>query len=155
MKALIDRVQSDLGRKTFRYAMVSVVSVIVGQAVLIFCSGLLGWSGVASNLTAVSIGSVPSYLLNRYWTWGKRGRNHFLTEVLPFWGMALIGLAGSTWLVAIADERWGTTLAISAANLSAFGALWIIKFVVLNKILFRSHPEDLPPALDGRTGLPT
>jgi putative flippase GtrA len=155
MKTLIDRAQSELGRKTFRYAMVSVVSVIVGQAVLIFCSAALGWSGVPSNLTAVTIGSVPSYLLNRYWTWGKKSRNHFFTEVLPFWVMALVGLAFSTWLVAIADRRWGTTIAISAANLTAFGSLWVIKFVVLNKILFRTHPEDLPPALDGRTGLPT
>jgi putative flippase GtrA len=143
------------GRKTFRYTMVSVVSVAVGQAVLITCSGLLGWSGVTSNIVAVSIGAIPSYLLNRYWTWGKRGRNHLMTEVLPFWGMAVLGLAFSTWLVAIADRRYGTTLAVSAANFLAFGSLWVAKFVLLNRVLFRTHPEDLPPALDGRTGLPT
>ena len=137
VQALLDRARSELGRKTFRYTMVSVIAVIVGQTVLIGCSGVIGLSGVLSNLIAVSLGTIPSYLLNRYWTWGKKGKNSFLTEVLPFWGMALLGLAFSTWLVAIADRRWGTTIAVSAANLSAFGVLWVFKFVVLNHVLFK------------------
>jgi hypothetical protein len=33
--------------------------------------------------------------------------------------------------------------------------LWVAKFVVLNKVLFAHKAEALPPALDGRTGLPT
>ena len=137
VQALLDRARSELGRKTFRYTMVSVIAVIVGQTVLITCSGLIGLSGVLSNLIAVTIGTIPSYLLNRYWTWGKKGKNSLLTEVLPFWGMALLGLIFSTWLVAIADRRWGTTIAVSAANLSAFGVLWVFKFVVLNHVLFK------------------
>ena len=32
---------------------------------------------------------------------------------------------------------------------------WIGKFIFFNKVLFRTHPDDLEPALDGRTGLPT
>jgi putative flippase GtrA len=151
----IKNLREQYGRKTFRYTMVSVVSVLVGQVVLVVCNAGLGWSGVTSNIVAVCVGAVPSYFLNRYWTWGKRGRNHFLTEVLPFWAMALLGLAFSTWLVALADERWGTTLAVSAANFLAFGSLWVAKFLLLNQLLFRAHQDDLPPALDGRTGLPT
>ena len=41
------------------------------------------------------------------------------------------------------------------AALAAFGVLWVAKFVIFNKILFVHHLEDLDPALDGRTGLPT
>jgi putative flippase GtrA len=83
---------------------------------------------------------------------GKKGRNSFFTEVLPFWGMALLGLVFSTWLVAIADRRWGTTIAIQAANLSAFGVLWVFKFLVLNHVLFKvehGHVElELAPEPD-------
>ena len=31
----------------------------------------------------------PAYLLNRYWVWGKKGKNRFTTEVLPFWVITL------------------------------------------------------------------
>ena len=41
------------------------------------------------------------------------------------------------------------------AGLAAFGVLWVAKFVILNKVLFVHRPEQLPEALDGRTGLPT
>jgi uncharacterized membrane protein len=45
-------------------------------------------------------------------------------------------------------------LLVEFAVLSAYGILWIGKFIIFNKILFVHHPEDLEPALDGRTGLP-
>ncbi len=158
MKAIVHGVRSELGRKTFRYAMVSVVSVLVGQSVLIFCSGVLDWPGVTANLVAVSVGSIPSYLLNRYWAWGKRGRNHLFKEVLPFWGLALLGLGFSTLSVDyVAGNISDAVIAVQLASLSAFGVLWVGKFILLNEVLFKHHPEVLEeaPALDGTTGVPT
>ena len=43
--ALVDRARSPEGKKMIRYTMVSVISVVVSQAVLLFCFGLLHWSG--------------------------------------------------------------------------------------------------------------
>src|SRR5205823_1682180 len=130
-------------RRTVRYSLVSGISVVIGQTLLVTFKGVLGWPGAVSNLLAVCLSAIPSYVLNRYWVWNKRGKNDVLGEIVPFWSMALLGLAFSTWLVALADHRWGTTLAVSAANLSAFGSLWIAKFVVLNRILFRQPSEPL------------
>lgn len=132
-------------RKTLRYSLVSAISVLVSQAILIFFNGFVGWSGATSNALAVCLAAGPAYILNRYWVWNKRGRNHLWKEVVPFWAMALLGLAFSTWLVALADEIWGTTLAVSAANLCAFGSLWVGKFLVLNHVLFASPPPEAPP----------
>jgi putative flippase GtrA len=127
-----------LGRKFLKYSAVSVISVVVTQAVLVACVGMLGWSAAWSNITAVCVGSVPAYLLNRAWTWGKSGKSHLVKEVLPFWGMALAGLGLSTWLVVLAERYWpASTLAVSLANLLAFGILWFGKFAVLEEILFK------------------
>lgn len=134
--------RAQFDRKPVRYSLVSVVAVSVSQLVLIICNGLLDWSPVASNVAAVSIGCIPSYSLNRSWVWGKRGRNHLWREVAPFWGLALVGLAFSTLLVHLA-ARWNdSTLVVSAANLSAFGILWVIKYLVLDAILFRLPAEE-------------
>ncbi len=131
-------------RKTVRYASVSVISLFIGQALLITFHRFLHWPGTTANIVSVVLSAAPSYLLNRYWTWNKKGRNDLWREIVPFWSMALLGLVFSTWLVAIADRRWGTTLAVSAASLIAFGSIWVGKFVVLNSVLFAQQTSRSP-----------
>jgi putative flippase GtrA len=133
---LLNRVRADSGRRAMRYSAVSVVSVAVTQIAILVFHGLLGWSATASNFGAVSVASVPAYLLNRAWVWGKRGDHHLTREVLPFWGMALIGLAFSTLLVAVVDDWSDSSLAVMGANIVAFGVLWVAKFLILDQLLF-------------------
>jgi putative flippase GtrA len=141
--AVVARVQDDLGAKFVKYSAVSVISVIVSQVTLVACHDFFGWEPGWSNVTAVSVSSIPAYLLNRAWVWGKSGRSHFLKEVVPFWGMAIIGLALSTWLVVLAARWWpGSTVAVSAANLAGFGILWFAKFAVLEEVLFKVGIHD-------------
>jgi putative flippase GtrA len=154
-----------LGQKAIKYTLVSVVAVVVSQVSLAILYGALKWGPVASNVTASVLGGIPSYYLNRTWAWGKTGKSHLWKEVVPFWGLAFAGLLFSTWTVAIADgiakshfdSHLANTLMVNGANLFGYGILWVLKFIVFNKVIFVHHPEDLldEPALDGRTGLPT
>ena len=110
-----------------------------------------------------AVATIPSYYLNRTWVWGKGGRSHLMKEVVPFWTLAFIGLAFSTWSADYAEtvvqrhhvSHGMQTLIVAGAALAAWGVLWVGKFIFFNKVLFRTHPQDLEPALDGRTGLPT
>lgn len=134
--------RAQFDRKPVRYSMVSVVAVAVSQVVLVLCNGVLDWAPVPSNLTAVAIGSIPSYALNRAWVWGKRGRNDVWREVVPFWAFAFVGLAFSTLLVWLAAQWSDATLVVSAANLTAFGILWIAKYFFLDALLFSPSADD-------------
>ena len=155
-RTLLDTARSPGGKKLVKYTLTSVVAVAVHQVCLALFYAGFGWSARSANIVAASIGSIPSFLLNRYWAWGMRGRSHLVKEVLPFWGLALLGLAFSTWAADWAETRFdGSAVAVNLASLAAFGVLWVVKFIVFNEVLFKTHPEDLPPALDGRTGLPT
>jgi putative flippase GtrA len=150
-------------KKMIRYTMVSVISVVVSEVVLAICFGVLHWSARWSNVTAVVVATIPSYELNRKWAWGKRGKSHLWKEVVPFWTLSFIGLAFSTWSADYAEtvvqrhdvSHGMQTLIVAAAALAAWGVLWVGKFIFFNKVLFRTHPAELEPALDGRTGLPT
>ena len=143
--------------------MVSVISVVVSQIVLAIMFGVFHWTARSANILATAVGTVPSYELNRKWAWGKKGRGHFWKEVVPFWTLAFIGLAFSTWSADFAESHVENTdlshgvqtIVVALGALAAWGFLWIGKFIFFNKVLFRTHPEDLEPALDGRTGLPT
>ena len=153
------------GRKMIKFTLVSVISVIVGQIVLFTTFGILKlWSARTCNIVACVAGGVPSYYLNRTWAWGKTGKSHFWREVVPFWSLAFVGLAFSTWAVDFTetqlkhwDSHFQVALLVNAASIGAFGVLWIGKFILFNKVIFAHRPAELEevPALDGRTGLPT
>lgn len=128
-------------RKPIKYGMVSAVAVVTGQSVLIFCSAVLDFEPVWANIVSVMIGTIPSYVLNRAWVWGKRGSHHFWREVAPFWFIALLGLGFSTLLVHLASQETDATIVVSLANLAAYGILWVAKYFFLDAVLFKI--EDL------------
>jgi putative flippase GtrA len=131
------------GRKPILYSLVSVIAVVVSQATLVVCHAVFDLGAVASNIIAVSVGTIPSYELNRSWVWGKRGKSHLWREVVPFWALSFLGLALSTVTVAVVENYNDSTLAISAGNLGAFGVLWVGKFLLLHYVLFRAdEPAD-------------
>ena len=160
-----ERALSPGGRKAIKYTLVSVIAVIVTQIALVVIYLVLDWDARPANIAASSVGAIPSYYLNRYWAWGKRGRSHLLKEVAPFWALTFLGMAFSTFTVGIAeayatdryDSRVIQTMFVNGGSIAAFGVLWIAKFIIFNKVLFKTHPEELDdvPALDGRTGIPT
>jgi putative flippase GtrA len=140
--ALLDFARSHHGRRAMKYSMVSVVAVACTQVILVLCGAVIGWDPVPSNIVAVCFSSIPSYLLNRAWVWGRRGSHDVLREVLPFWIFAFIGLGFSTLLVHFAS-RWSDATAVtSIANLTAFGILWIAKYLVLDQVLFNALVDD-------------
>jgi len=136
--------------KLFKYAGVSVISTIVSQVTLFLTFGVFRvMSEVPANIVANVVATVPSYYLNRKWVWGKGGRSHFWREVVPFWVLSFVGLAFSSLAVYAAGVfarhrglgHGAATLLVNAANLFAFGILWIVKFVIYNK-LFHIDPIE-------------
>jgi putative flippase GtrA len=126
-----------LVQKLMRYSAASVAGAIVGLSSLAFFHSVLGWNAVVSNILSVTLGSIPNYLINRYWTWQRSGRDRMTIEATVFWVLALLGLLISTVFVNYADDRWGTTFALAVAQLCGFGVLWIGRFFFLDKVLFR------------------
>ena len=97
-------------------------------------------------MAGVTISAVPAYFLSKRWVWQLDGKVEFATEVLPFWIIGLIGLALSTVTVSYADHRWDSTIAVMAANLVAFGIVWVGKYFVLDLVLFKSDSVSEAPA---------
>lgn len=125
--------------KLVRFGAVSAFNVILGQILLFGAQVLLSWPPVVANVFSVSVGAVPAYVLSRYWVWEKRGKNHVMREVVPFWTLALIGFAVSTAAVWYVDTHWSPSpLTINLTNLTAFGVVWMAKFVVLDRVLFKT-----------------
>jgi putative flippase GtrA len=140
-------------RQLLRYAAVSLVATGISQMVL----GVLVWTratpAVWANVIATLAGVGPSFELNRRWVWGTTGRRSMAREVVPFVALSATGLALSTLAVAIASH-WADahhlaagvrTLTVQGANLFAFGVVWVVQFVLLDRVLFRRHRGATTP----------
>ena len=103
---------------------------------------LIDWPAIGANMFAVSIAAIPAYLLNRSWVWNRTDRPSIRAEILPFWVYCLAGLAVSSVLVGVADRWWSSTPIVMLAILSAYALLWLGKFLLLEKILFKRPQCD-------------
>ncbi len=131
--------------KLLRYAAVSAISTTVSLSIL---GALIATRAVTAgwaNVVATGVGTVPSFELNRRWVWAKWGRRSVLAEVLPFSALSFAGLGLSTLAVSVA-AGWATaaglgttarTVAAETANVATFGTLWVIQYVLLDRVLFR------------------
>ena len=134
----------NLPTRLIRCMGVSVVSTTVCLTVLVAATAGLGLAAWWANILATTIATVPSYHLNRRWTWGRTDASDLWREVMPFWLLAFAGLVLSTISVGVADT-WAAgahiggslrTLITLGAHLAGFGVLWGIQFVLLDRALF-------------------
>jgi putative flippase GtrA len=132
--------------------MVSVIGVTLTQLLLVLFIGILDRHPVSSNVVAVSLTSIPVFILNKRWVWSRDDKVSLRREVLPFWVFTLAGLLLSTLLVALAHAVSDSQILVMAANLTGFGVLWVAKFLFLDEVMFghsereevlsQEHPES-------------
>ena len=131
------------GLKILRYTMVSIISALTSLVILTIVYGVLRlWNEVVSTLFANVMAGFPSYYLNRRWVWRKGGRSHVWRELLPFWIMSITGIGFALYTATLARnfadshhlQHLGRTVLVVGANVAAFGILWLLKFLILNRL---------------------
>jgi putative flippase GtrA len=140
------------GKKMIRYTMVSIVTTVAGFTLLGIIFGVLHlWTEVPSAIVASTLATAPSYYLNRSWVWGKAGRSHWRREILPFWAVSIAGILLSVVAAAVSrhlstahhlshSQATGLLLVIT---LAAFAFLWLLKFLVFNRLFMRTQPATV------------
>lgn len=124
---------------------VSVITTVISVTTLAAATAGFGLQAWMANVLATAVATVPSYHLNRRWTWGKRDASDLWREIMPFWLLSFAGLVLSTIAVALTDSwthgmHFGSpvihTGLLITAHLSGFGILWIAQFILLERVLF-------------------
>ena len=137
------------GRKLTRYTLVSVASTLTSIIVIAIVYGFRIIPGeVEATIFGNVVATIPSYNLNRKWTWGKSGRSHLRKEILPFWIVAVLGIAFSILGASYArhlvhSHHWSHVLAtvvVVGANFVSFAVFWVLKLMIFNRIF---HVEEL------------
>lgn len=152
MHQLWDWARSPDGLKVIKYTSVSVISSFTSFVVLAIVFGVLKlgtevWCTLFANVVA----GIPAYLLNRRWVWGKRGRSHLWREIVPFWVMSLSGIGLALFTANLAHNfaeshdlhHLARTILVEGANIAAFGTLWFLKFLILNRLFAEIAEAEL------------
>jgi putative flippase GtrA len=136
--------KATLGR-ILRCLVVSAGTTALSVTILVLLAVVGHVPAGTANVIAVCCGIVPSYIFNRRFVWKRNDRHRVTREILPFWALSLAGLTASTLAVArVASltndwSRSWRAVALPAANLSVFGVLWLVQFVILDRVIFRDH----------------
>lgn len=141
--AAITEVVNEHWCRALRYCAVSAVNVIVGLGTLAFALEVLNFAPVVANFTAWMVSTVPAYLLSRYWVWQQNGANSVSSEILPFWIIALVGLLLSSATIAVLGNITDNTPILLLGTLAAFGTVWVVKYLVLDGLLWPKRNEEV------------
>lgn len=157
--ALVDHAKSDEGRKQLRYAAVSVFFVPVGQILiqvlgaLVFyeraASGAKEINWVAASIASAAILTVPNFFANKYWVWKETSKDNMRTQVVVFWVAAMLGVTLATLLTYVVDvlidgHGWFEKVAVFFAQLTGFGLVWLGRYVILDRWIFKVVTGDDP-----------
>ena len=134
--------KATLGR-ILRCLVVSAGTTALSATILVLLAVVGHVPAGTANIVAVCCGIVPSYIFNRRFVWKRHDAHNVTREIVPFWALSLAGLAASTFAVArvasftTAWSRSMRSFALPVANLSVFGLLWLVQFVILDRVIFR------------------
>jgi putative flippase GtrA len=155
MSAVVTRIrdllrQGTTSRRVLCCLSVSVGTTVLSAVILVILAVGAGVSAGTANVVAVCCGILPSYLANRRWTWGRSGKGSVAREVVPFWALSIAGLLVSTVTVAAAGALTATwspglrSLVLPVVQAGTFAVLWVVQFIVLDRVIF--HPmRELDP----------
>ena len=147
MKERIDQLWQFLktpqGLKMVKYATVSLISFLISVTLITITYGVLRLgSEVVCTFISNVLAGIPNYFLNRQWVWKKGGRSHLWREVVPFWVLSIAGILFALFTASLAQHFSNThhlqhlarTVVVVGANVAAFGILWVLKFLVFNRL---------------------
>jgi putative flippase GtrA len=148
-----------------RYGATSVVAFAVSEITLL---ALYGWrvTGVTTAALVGNLaGTVPSYLMSRYWIWSEAPRARVGRQVAMYWSTSAVSIAGTSLatgaVTKLAPPGHHFHLAVAGiAFLLVNVIFWFAKFEIYQKIIFpvtqrRATTRDRSSALepDGLVGV--
>ena len=138
-------------RRFIRFALGSGAATLTSAAAfyLVFH---LGAPAVAASLCAFACGFVVNFLAGRFWAWNRRGPDGLGREVLSFLALAVSTAVAATAVTSLTDHyarhsaalSTHLTLVVEGAYFATYAAVFLVKFTVLDRVVFRSRPHVGP-----------
>jgi MFS family permease len=149
--ALLAHARSEEGRKQLRYVGVSVVFVPLGQVFVQIFGSFMTFT--AATLLTSAILTLPNFFANKHFVWRVDSKDNLRTQVLVFWVAAMLGVTFATVLTYLAEQLTIESnllrrLVIFGAQVLGFGTVWVIRYLILDRWLFKITHDGEEPTPD-------
>ena len=125
-----------------RFVVVGVFNTAIGLACIFAAKALLAWGDLAANAGGYAVGLASSFVLNRHWTFGDRGR--VSPALLRFLAAFLVAyLANLATVFALRDLAGVDSYLAQAAGVVPYTALF---FLASRIFVFLDGGSGTPPA---------
>jgi putative flippase GtrA len=140
-----------------KFSASSAVAAMISEITFVIVYGALDAGARLAGVVAFLAGAIPNWGLNRRWTWQRRGRPRLGREVLPYVAVVLSTAVAATMLGGVADG-WAQGIdaprslqvgLVAMAYLLPYGAVFLLKFVLFDRVVF-SDPPLRSPAVGSR-----
>jgi len=134
----LDRARS---ARWLRYLLTSGLSTGISEIALVALYALGITGATTAAVLATLVGTVPSYLISRYWIWPEADRRGVGRQMTLYWlttGVSLVISSLATGAAA-AHAPAGRELHVVVASIAYIGTyliLWIAKYVVYQRLVF-------------------
>jgi putative flippase GtrA len=152
---LRDHARSEVGRKQLRYMGVSLVFVPIGQVLIQVLISAFDGNATKASIVAAAILTVPNFFANKLLVWKDTSKDNLRTQVVVFWVAAMLGVSlatGLTYLVQQVTEDSSSLVqrvAVFVAQMTGFGIVWVGRYLVLDRWLFKvTHHGEEPSGDD-------
>jgi putative flippase GtrA len=148
-----------LKTRVARYSAGSVVAAGVSELTLTLLVGIARVAAGPAAVVAFLAGAVPNWILNRQWAWEHTGRVRVRRELIPYAAIVLATLAATAGASAAVDaatqhaSHWVSVVAVDGAYIAATGVMFVIKFVLFDRLVFSPRGTPAAPVaadVDGR-----
>lgn len=132
-----------------RFAAGTAVSTACGQLAFVLLFGVVGATALVSGAVAIVAGTVPNFLIHRYWTWRRCGPVRLRGELAPYLAVVTVnGLVATAIVVGVdrliggsIDSHGMRTAIVAIVFNASFLVLFVLKFALLDRVFGRSRAE--------------
>ncbi len=139
--------------RLMRAGATSVMATILSHGVYIGLLVLARADATLASTVAFLCGAVFNYMVGRRFTWGRRRRPHPVKEMLPYLVVITSGGAVSIAVATLTQHLIRPmdlslaqrTLVLEIANIASYGVVFFVKFMLLDRLVFRHRDEHPQP----------
>lgn len=130
--------------RVLRYSIVTLFGAPTNLVLYALLLRFTSLSAASATVVAALFVIIPQFVLSKYWVWKQASRAHLRREVSTYAGLTATSLALATVVGVWLESLGATNGVLVAGNLGAFTAMWVVRFVILDRFAFASTHHYAP-----------
>jgi putative flippase GtrA len=128
-------------RRFVRYAVGSAFATAVSAVTFAVAYRALHAGPQVASVAAFSAGAVVNFVSNRFWAWSRRHRLGLGRDLAGYLALAVTTALAAAGVTSLTERFTRAWLLVEASYFGTYAAMFLVKFVLLDRVIFRSRHQ--------------